>query len=237
MAVTRSQAHREKERTNGKVKLGKEIETDQGEFRVIPEEVRPELQLPVASGSKSQLVQIDSATFCREQKLCTDLKCIWEKVGEGISTEFVEEKGLLFRKTRDHMGTERKQVLVPAGYRKAILSLCHEGLGGHTGVTKTKDKLLRYYYWSQCTKDADVFVKTCEPCQRVGKAQETRKAPLKLVPIIKEVFSRVCIDTVGLLPCSGKGSPGYCSMCGIKIPRGGAGGRHSVRDGCIAAYF
>ncbi|KAG8197963.1 hypothetical protein JTE90_020338 [Oedothorax gibbosus] len=68
----------------------------------------------------------------------------------------------------------------------------------------------------------------------VGKDQETRKAPLKLVPIIKEVFSRVCIDTVGPLPCSGKGSPGYCSMCGIKIPRGGAGG-HSVRD--IAAYF
>ncbi|KAG8187741.1 hypothetical protein JTE90_015611 [Oedothorax gibbosus] len=218
VVVTRSQVQREKVRTKGEVKLGKEIETDQGEFKVIPEEVRPELQLPVASGSKCQLVQIDSATFCREQKLCTDLKCIWEKVGEGNSTEFVEEKGLLFRKTRDHVGTERKKVLVPACYRKSILSLCHEGLGGHTGVTKTKDKLLRYY-WPQCTKDADVFVKTCEPCQRVGKAQETKKAPLKLVPIIKEVFSRVCIDTVGPLPCSGKGN------------------RHLVTALCVASKY
>ncbi|KAG8174211.1 hypothetical protein JTE90_015693 [Oedothorax gibbosus] len=134
VVVTQSQVRREKERTKGEVKLGKEIATDQGEFKVIPEEVRPELQLPVASGSKCQ---IDS--------------------------------------------------------------------GGHTGVTKTKDKLLRYY-WPQCTKDADVFVKTCEPCQRVGKAQETRKAPIKLVPIIKEVFSRVCIDTAEPLPCSGKGN-------------------------------
>ncbi|KAG8193339.1 hypothetical protein JTE90_022969 [Oedothorax gibbosus] len=219
VVVTRSQAQRGKERTKGEIKLGKENKTDQGEFKVIPEEVRPELQLPVASGSKCQFDQIDSATFCREQKLCTDLKCIWEKVGEGKSTEFIEEKGLLFRKTRDHMGTERKQVLVPACYRKSILSLCREGLGGHTGVTKTKDKLLRYYYWPQFTKDADVFVKTCEPCQRVGKAQETRKAPLELVPIIKEVFSRVCIDTVGPLPCSGKGN------------------RHLVTALCVASKY
>ncbi|KAG8173388.1 hypothetical protein JTE90_021107 [Oedothorax gibbosus] len=172
VVVTRSQVQREKVRTKGEVKLGKEIETDQGEFKVIPEEVRPELQLPLASGSKCQLVQIDSATFCREQKLCTDLKCIWEKVSEGNSKEFVEEKGLLFRKTRDHVGTERKQVLVPVCYRKSILSLCHEGLGGHTGVTKTKDKLLR-----------------------------------------------VCIDTVGPLPCSGKGN------------------RHLVTALCVASKY
>ncbi|KAG8171994.1 hypothetical protein JTE90_000411 [Oedothorax gibbosus] len=135
VVVTRSQVQREKVRTKGEVKLGKEIETDQGEFKVIPEEVRPELQLPLASGSKCQLVQIDSATFSREQKLCTDLKCIWEKVSEGNSKEFVEEKGLLFRKTRDHVGTERKQVLVPAVCIDTVGPLPCSGKGNRHLVT------------------------------------------------------------------------------------------------------
>ncbi|GFW59143.1 retrovirus-related Pol polyprotein from transposon 17.6 [Trichonephila clavipes] len=48
------------------------------------------------------------------------------------------------------------------------------------------------------------FVKTCDSCQRVGKPRDKAKAPLKLVPIISEVFSKLNIDAVGPLPVSTK---------------------------------
>ncbi|GFX78803.1 retrovirus-related Pol polyprotein from transposon 412 [Trichonephila clavipes] len=54
------------------------------------------------------------------------------------------------------------------------------------------------------TKDVEEFVKTCDSCQRVGKPRDKAKAPLKLVPIISEVFSKINIDAVGPLPVSTK---------------------------------
>ncbi|GFV72296.1 retrovirus-related Pol polyprotein from transposon 412 [Trichonephila clavipes] len=49
-------------------------------------------------------------------------------------------------------------------------------------------------------KDAEEFVKTCDSCQRVGKPRDKAKSPLKLVPFISEVFSKINIDAVGPLP-------------------------------------
>ncbi|GFX42987.1 retrovirus-related Pol polyprotein from transposon 297 [Trichonephila clavipes] len=46
--------------------------------------------------------------------------------------------------------------------------------------------------------------KTCDSCQRVGKPRDKAKAPLKLVPIISEVFSKINVDAVGPLPVSTK---------------------------------
>ncbi|GFX64675.1 retrovirus-related Pol polyprotein from transposon 412 [Trichonephila clavipes] len=53
-------------------------------------------------------------------------------------------------------------------------------------------------------KDVEEFVKTCDSRQRVGKPRDKAKAPLKLVPIISEVFSKINIDAVGPLPVSTK---------------------------------
>ncbi|GFT18342.1 retrovirus-related Pol polyprotein from transposon 17.6 [Trichonephila clavipes] len=53
-------------------------------------------------------------------------------------------------------------------------------------------------------KDVEEFVKTCDSCQRVGKPRDKAKAPLKLVPIISEVFSKINIDAMGPLPVSTK---------------------------------
>ncbi|GFW76970.1 hypothetical protein TNCV_2593511 [Trichonephila clavipes] len=56
----------------------------------------------------------------------------------------------------------------------------------------------------ELNKDLEEFVKTCDSCQRVGKPRDKAKAPLKLVPIISEVFSKINIDAVGPLPVSTK---------------------------------
>ncbi|CAL1294811.1 unnamed protein product [Larinioides sclopetarius] len=170
----------------------------------MDEEDEP-IKLPPADACPLQkLVEVNAEEFLKAQKDCPNLKSLWEKVALGKTTEFGIERELLFRKSTDHHGFERKQLLIPAKYKFKVLSLCHEGFGCHMGTTKTKDKLLRYYFWPQCIKEAEEFVKTCDACERVGKSSERKKAPLKLTPVISEVFSKVNLDTVGPLPVSTK---------------------------------
>ncbi|GFX42750.1 retrovirus-related Pol polyprotein from transposon 412 [Trichonephila clavipes] len=48
--------------------------------------------------------------------------------------------------------------------------------------------------------------KTCDQCQRAGKPNDKKKAPLKLVPVIQEVFTKLNIDACGPLPITSKGN-------------------------------
>ncbi|GFW00228.1 retrovirus-related Pol polyprotein from transposon 17.6 [Trichonephila clavipes] len=50
------------------------------------------------------------------------------------------------------------------------------------------------------------IVKTCDQCQRAGKPNDKKKAPLKLVPVIQEVFTKLNIDACGPLPITSKGN-------------------------------
>ncbi|GFW98151.1 retrovirus-related Pol polyprotein from transposon 412 [Trichonephila clavipes] len=73
-------------------------------------------------------------------------------------------------------------------------------------VTRSKQKRFSPEKEKEANEAEDVeeFVKTCDSCQRVGKPRDKAKAPLKLVPIISEVFSKINIDAVGPLPVSTK---------------------------------
>ncbi|GFW89793.1 retrovirus-related Pol polyprotein from transposon 412 [Trichonephila clavipes] len=50
------------------------------------------------------------------------------------------------------------------------------------------------------------FVKTCDQCQWAGKPNHKKKAPLKFVPVIQEVFTKLNIDACGPLPITSKGN-------------------------------
>ncbi|GFV62539.1 retrovirus-related Pol polyprotein from transposon 412 [Trichonephila clavipes] len=99
-----------------------------------------------------------------------------------------------------------KLIVVPEGLRAPFKSLCHEGTSAHLGITKSKDKLNRYFYWPNCYRDKEQFVKTCDQCQRPGKPNDKKKAPLKLVPVIQEVFTKLNTDACGPLPITSKGN-------------------------------
>ncbi|GFT21627.1 retrovirus-related Pol polyprotein from transposon 412 [Trichonephila clavipes] len=73
-------------------------------------------------------------------------------------------------------------------------------------VTKTKDALFKTFYWPKCFRDVEHFVKTCDKCQRVGKPQDKKKAPLKIVPVITEIFTKINIDASGPLPMTPSGN-------------------------------
>ncbi|GFT35721.1 retrovirus-related Pol polyprotein from transposon 297 [Trichonephila clavipes] len=99
-----------------------------------------------------------------------------------------------------------KLIVVPEELRDPIKTLCHEGTSAHLGITKSKDKLNRYFYWPNCYRDMERFVKFCDQCQRAGKPNDKKKAPLKLVPVIQEGFTKLNIDACGPLPITSKGN-------------------------------
>ncbi|GFU18797.1 hypothetical protein TNCV_1085431 [Trichonephila clavipes] len=154
-------------------------------------------------GGKS-LAKVKGVEFKEEQRKCPDLKPLWDKAQTGIDKEFRVIRGKLVRVAKTKRGEEVRQLCVPIKFRLDINKLSHDEIGGHLGVTKTKDRILRHFFWPNVYRDVEEFVKTCDSCQRVGKPRDKAKAPLKLVPIISEVFSKINIDAVGPLPVSTK---------------------------------
>ena len=85
--------------------------------------------------------------------------------------------------------------------RANLLHLAHEiPAAGHLGVAKTKDRLLRHFYWPSISRDTRNFCRSCDVCQRIGKGAACLPAPLRSLPLMSEPFCQVAIDIVGPLP-------------------------------------
>lgn len=72
----------------------------------------------------------------------------------------------------------------------------HDDIAAHAVVFKTKDRLARRFNWPGCYKHIENFLCLCDSCQRVGKSSD-KEVPMKLVPIIGVVFSKINIDACG----------------------------------------
>ncbi|GFX41542.1 retrovirus-related Pol polyprotein from transposon 412 [Trichonephila clavipes] len=86
------------------------------------------------------------------------------------------------------------------------MAIGHEAAAPHLGVTKMIDAIFKTFYWPKCFSDVEDSVKTCDKCQRVGKPQDKRRAPLKIVPVITEIFTKINIDASGPLPMTPSGN-------------------------------
>lgn len=156
-----------------------------------------------------KLLGVSPATLIGEQKKDSTLRNLTPDAKEGVAKrniQFIKRGGVLYRKYRSRKGVQFDQLVVPYPYRSELLHLVHGGLwSGHLGIRKTKDCLLREFYWPGCFREVEAFVRTCDTCQRIGKPGDKAKAPMKLVPIITEPFRRLVIDTVGPLPVTKSG--------------------------------
>jgi hypothetical protein len=79
-----------------------------------------------------------------------------------------------------------------------ILKGCHNDCcGGHFADFVTAQKMLQFgYWWPTLFKDAALYAKKCDPCQRVGKPVPSSAMPLH--PILAQVsFEKWSIDFVG----------------------------------------
>ena len=81
-----------------------------------------------------------------------------------------------------------------------ILKASHdEPCGGHFSDKRAAYKVLNVgYYWPTLFKDAKIYVKRCDNCQRKGKPVQSDEMPLQPQVLIK-TFERWALDFVG--PC------------------------------------
>ena len=72
-----------------------------------------------------------------------------------------------------------------------MMMIGYEEAATNFGVNKIKDALFKTFYWQNCFSDVEHFVKTSDKCQRVGKPQDKKKAPFKIVPVLTEIFTKI----------------------------------------------
>ena len=80
-----------------------------------------------------------------------------------------------------------------------MLELDHKiPLAGHLDVEKTRQRILRRFYWPTCFKDSEEFCKCCEKCQKTIN-WKAPPAPLIPLPIDTEPFKKIAMNIIGLL--------------------------------------
>jgi len=114
---------------------------------------------------------------------------------------FMQDNILMHHEASRKQTQESNRLVAPQSLREKLLHLAHDiPASGHLGVAKTKARLSPHFYWPHMSKHVIQYVRSCDICQRLGKGQKPRPAPLIPLPLVTEPFSRIAIDIVGPLP-------------------------------------
>ncbi|GFY15021.1 retrovirus-related Pol polyprotein from transposon 297 [Trichonephila clavipes] len=98
------------------------------------------------------MAKVNGVEFKEEQRKCPDLKPLWDKAQTGINKEFRIIRRKLVRVVRTKRWEEVRQLYVPIKFRLDMNKLSHDEIGGHLGVMKTKDRILRHFSGQTCTE-------------------------------------------------------------------------------------
>lgn len=101
-------------------------------------------------------------------------ECRNKEVSEGTEngrSYIIKENGMMYRVFTTVTDEVLKQVIVPSKFRKHILSLGHDiPLAGHMGI-KTRERILRNFYWPGIFEDTK---NTVNLAQNVIKERQSR---------------------------------------------------------------
>jgi hypothetical protein len=86
----------------------------------------------------------------------------------------------------------------PLHVRWDIIAMFHDTLG-HSGISQTLYALHKHYHWPGIKEDVVLFVKTCEPCQRMKITAPPDEDPE--IPVVIGPLEHVHVDLFGPLPC------------------------------------
>ena len=81
------------------------------------------------------------------------------------------------------------RIIVPSSLRERVLQLAHEG---HPGIVSMKHRLRTKVWWPGCDKDAEMFCKTCHPCQMVSMPKPPE--PLKRTELPSGPWQHISAD-------------------------------------------
>ena len=166
---------------------------------------------------RGDLASVGPSELSTSQQDDPSLASSFAKVGVGSSADsqeiFVMKGRVLYRQwiprgeDAGELAAERLQLVVPVGYRQALIQLAHEApLAGHMGVRKTADRLRYNFWWPNMRASVAEYIQRCHVCQMVGNPnQPIQVAPLLPIPAVEPPFTRVIIDMVGPLPVTSSG--------------------------------
>lgn len=131
---------------------------------------------------------------------------------------FYYNNGLLYRKWRPQGTADGdvrtcKQLVLPQQCRQPVLRLAHDvPMAGHTGVTRTKDRLLQRYYWPGIFTDTANYCRSYEVCQKSNPKCPSR-AKMVSMPLINQPFQRIAMDVIGPLSRTQRGNRFILAIC------------------------
>ena len=152
------------------------------------------------------------------QRQCPELKRIFDYIQQDIlpddnnlarKTRFEAESYFIRDNLLMHIYAPRnlnldtprscyEQVVVPSQMKNQILTSFHDDLG-HPGFERMYASIRIRYYWPTMYNDIKDYALTCGTCQRNKRQYHAIRAPLCPLPI-GDIFSRVHIDIIGILP-------------------------------------
>ena len=144
-----------------------------------------------------------------KDKRINRIKTFLEAGTQKIKCYQLDDQGIVLRRNKrgnKNNTNTKSRIVVPETMIKTVLEQNHDNIltGGHTGITKTFDKISKKYYWAGIYKDIKDYCETCEVCEK-GKQTKEIKAPLHPLEVIHP-FETVFTDVIGPFPQSHQGN-------------------------------
>ena len=95
----------------------------------------------------------------------------------------------------DNIILRHNHIVLPKKLRSKAIQLAHED---HAGMTKTKQRIRSKLWWPNMDKDIEQHIRTCHPCQIVGKPD--RPEPVQPTKLPDEPWSEIAIDVCRPFP-------------------------------------
>ncbi len=90
-----------------------------------------------------------------------------------------------------------------ATLRGEIISRSHDHItAGHPGIEKTKELILREFWWPKIKKDVEAYIKGCKTCQQTKLSTQAKAAPLHPNVTPEGPWTHISVDMVTGLPDS-----------------------------------
>ena len=103
---------------------------------------------------------------------------------------------------------KKEKIFIPKDeeLRVEIIWLYHDVLVvGHGGKWKTRELMMRNYWWLGVTKDVRKYVEGCNMCQRMKNRMEVPAGKLKLSEVPEKLWMYLIVDLITkLLTVAGK---------------------------------
>ncbi|GBG76409.1 hypothetical protein CBR_g22157 [Chara braunii] len=137
----------------------------------------------------------------REDQFMSEIIRRLEAKDKKTSAEFELVNGLLFL---EKAGNKRLCVPNSESLRSLFLGECHDATD-HFGYKKTAANLLHRFWWPTMMRDAQLYVETCQVCQRDKPHTQAPLGLLKPLPIPERPGESMSIDFMDTLITSKSG--------------------------------